>query len=361
MAKSKFSGEKLIRIQEQMDEESGFYDYFTKDYPFEVINSKYGDKDDEGKTLYVPDYQREFVWNNEKQSRFIESVLLGVPLTPFLVSEDADNRLEIIDGSQRIRTLIAFYDNTLRLRKLEKLSSFNSAKFKDLPARIQRSFENRDFKIIIVHKTNADNKEIKQDIFNRINTSGKKLTGSEIRKGSYAGNFYNMIIELKEHKKFQSICPISEQRANRGEYEEFILRFFAYKDKYLESKSDVAIFLNKYLLDMNKTDFSQEDYVNEFNKMVDFVCVNFTNGFRKKSNNNSVPRVRFEAISVGVHLALIEKSDLKDPNMEWLNSNGFKIQTTSDTSNGTNRLKDRIEFVRDGLLNRLGENRLENG
>jgi hypothetical protein len=44
-----------------------------------------------------------------------------------------------------------------------------------------------------------------------------------------------MIIELKEHKKFQSICPISEQRANRGEYEEFILRFFAYKDKYLES------------------------------------------------------------------------------------------------------------------------------
>jgi hypothetical protein len=170
-----------------------------------------------------------------------------------------------------------------------------------------------------------------------------------------------MIIELKEHKKFQSICPISEQRANRGEYEEFILRFFAYKDKYLESKSDVAIFLNEYLSDMNETDFSQEDYVNEFNKMVDFVCVNFTNGFRKESNNNSVPRVRFEAISVGVHLALIEKSDLKDPNMEWLNSNGFKIQTTSDTSNGTNRLKDRIEFVRDGLLNRLDENRLENG
>jgi hypothetical protein len=52
---------------------------------------------------------------------------------------------------------------------------------------------------------------------------------------------------------------------------------------------------------------------------------------------------------------------LKDPNMEWLNSNGFKIQTTSDTSNGTNRLKDRIEFVRDGLLNRLDKNRLENG
>lgn len=358
MAKSKFSDEELTRIQEQMDEASGFYDYFTKDYPFEVINSKYGNKDDKDKTLYVPDYQREFVWDNKKQSRFIESVLLGVPLTPFLVSEDDDSRFEIIDGSQRIRTLIAFYDNTLRLRKLEKLSRFNSAKFKDLPTRIQRSFENRDFKIIIVDEAN---KEIKQDIFNRINTSGEKLTDSEIRKGSYAGNFYDMVLKLKEHQKFKTICPISDKRVNRGEYEELILRFFAYKDKYLESKSDVAIFLNEYLSDMNETDFSQEDYVNEFDKMVDFVCVNFTNGFRKESNNSSVPRVRFEAISVGVHLALIEKSDLADPNMEWLNSNGFKIQTTSDTSNGPNRLKDRIEFVRDGLLNRLDTNRLENG
>jgi len=169
--KSKFSEEELVEIQQQIDDKTGLYDYITKDYPFEVIYSKYGEEEDLSKTLYVPSYQREFVWNNEKQSRFIESVLLGVPLTPFLVSEDENHRLEIIDGSQRIRTLIAFYDDVLRLRKLDKLDKLKGAKYKDLPKHIQRYFENRDFKIIIVDEAKSD---IKQDIFNRINTSSNR-------------------------------------------------------------------------------------------------------------------------------------------------------------------------------------------
>lgn len=355
--KSKFSNKQLVEIQEQMDTESELYDYFTKDYPFEVIDSKYGEEEDNDSTLYVPSYQREFVWDNKKQSRFIESVFLWMPLTPFLAFED-NNRLEIIDGSQRIRTLIAFHNNTLKLRNLEKLNNFNGAKFKDLPIKTQRNFENRDFRFIIVNKINDNTK---QDMFNRINTSGQQLTDSEIRKGSYAGNFYNMILELKEHVKFQSVCPISNTRVKRGEYEELILRFFTYKDRYLDSKNDVAIFLNEYLANMNKTDFVQDDYVNAFNKMVNFVDKEFPNGFRKDKRNQSIPRVRFEAISVGVYLALAENSNLSNPDMQWLNSEGFKIQTTSDTSNGPNRLKGRIEFVRDGLLGKLYKDRLANG
>ena len=356
--KSKFNDEELKAIQEQINSKSGLYDYMTKDYPFEVIYSKYGEEDNLDKTLYVPSYQREFVWNNEKRSRFIESVLLGVPLTPFLVSEDEDGRLEIIDGSQRIRTLISFYDNVLRLRKLEKLDKLNSAKFKDMPAKIQRYFENRDFKIIIVDEANA---EIKQDIFNRINTSSEKLTDSEIRKGAYSGSFYDMILELRDYKNFKEVCPISEAKKNRGEYEELILRFFAYKDRYKDFKHDVAIFLNEYLADMNEREFIKDDYINDFNKMVQFVNRYFPHGFRKNETNQSIARVRFEAISVGVFLALQENPSLENPNMEWLNSEGFKIQTTSDASNNPNRLQNRIEFVRDGLLGKLDKDRLING
>jgi len=356
--KSKFSDEELIAIQEQVDRETGLYDYITKDYPFEVIYSKYGEEENLEKTLYVPSYQREFVWNNEKRSRFIESVLLGVPLTPFLVSEDENGRLEIIDGSQRIRTLISFYDNVLRLRKLKKLDKLNSAKFKDIPKKIQRYFENRDFKIIIVDEANA---EIKQDIFNRVNTSSEKLTDSEIRKGAYSGTFYDMILELKDDENFKQVCPVSSQKESRGEYEELILRFFAYKDRYKEFKHDVAIFLNEYLADMNETEFIKNDYIDEFNKMVQFVNTNFPYGFRKDEANQSVARVRFEAISVGVFLALQENPSLESPDMEWLNSEGFKIQTTSDASNNPNRLQNRIEFVRDGLLGNLDEDEFING
>jgi len=356
--KSKFSDEKLMTIQEQINSKSGLYDYITKDYPFEVIHSKYGKEDNLDKTLYVPSYQRNYVWNNEKKSRFIESVLLGVPLTPFLVSKDENQRLEIIDGSQRIRTLISFYNNELRLSKLKKLDELNSAKFKDIPKNTQGYFKNRDFKIIIVDEANA---EIKQDIFNRVNTSSEKLTDSEIRKGAYSGNFYDMILELKDDENFKKVCPVSDAKENRGEYEELILRFFAYKDQYKEFKHDVAIFLNEYLADMNETEFIKDDYINEFNKMVQFVDTYFPYGFRKDEKNQSIARVRFEAISVGVFLALQKKSTLENPNMEWLDSEGFKIQTTSDASNNPNRLQNRIEFVRDGLLGNLDEDKLING
>jgi len=360
MTKSKFTSEELVSIQEQINLKSSLYDYMSKDYPFEVLYSKYGEEDDIDATLYVPAYQREFVWDVKKQSRFIESVLLGVPLTPFLVSEDEENRLEIIDGSQRIRTLIAFHENKLRLRGLEKLDKANSSKFKDLPRKAQNYYKNRDFKLII---TDESEMQIKQDIFNRINTSSEKLSDSEIRKGSYAGSFYDMILELKpdEEELFRKVCPVSKKSEKRGEYEELILRFFAYTDRYKDFKHDVAIFLNDYLDDMNESNYNKEEYLDSFKSMVNFVKKYFSLGFRKHVGNEAIPRVRFEAISVGVYLAIKEDSNLNNPNMDWLKSEGFKVHTTSDSSNNPGKLKGRIEFVRDGLLGRLNHEKLANG
>ena len=349
MAKSKFSQEELDNIQKQILEKSIPYDYRTRDYPFEVICKKYGDEDDLSSTLYIPSYQREFVWKPDRQSKFIESVLLGVPLTPFLVSEDKEGRLEIIDGSQRIRTLIAFSENRLKLRELKILDKLNDAKFEDLPRYWQNRILNRDFKFIVV----SDKAEIsvRQDIFNRINTTSEKLSDSEMRKGSYSGTFYNLILELRQNTDFRAICPVTKGKEKRGEYEELILRFFAYIDRYLEFKHDVAAFLDDYLDDMNNMPFEKEYYLTSFNNMVGFIKTYFPIGFRKEKKSNSTPRVRFEAIAVGVHLALKAKPDLVPQYMEWLSSKEFAEQTTSDASNNPNRLKNRVEFVRDCLLN----------
>ena len=358
MAKSKFTEEKIETIINQVKEKSTLYNYRTKDYPFEVICSKFGEEEDLSSTLYVPDYQREFVWKPDRQSKFIESVLLGVPLTPFLVSEDEDSRLEIIDGSQRIRTLIAFYENKLRLRQLEKLTEINTAKFKDLPRHLQNYIKNRDFRVIVVDNAEI---EIRQDIFERINTTSEKLTDAEIRKGSYSGKFYDLVLELRENEEFRSICPISKAKEKRGEYEELILRYFAYIGRYKEFKHDVAIFLNDYLEEMNETDFDKEQYQKAFYIMVDFIKNSFPFGFRKEEHFKSTPRVRFEAIAVGTYLVIKENPDLQNPNLEWLESKGFKKQTTSDSSNNPDRLKNRVEFVRDGLLGKLDNDRLQNG
>lgn len=359
MATKKFSEEQIEEILKQVKEKSTLYYYRTTDYPFEVLCSKYGEEKDLNSTLYVPDYQRKFIWKPDRRSKFIESVLLGVPLTPFLVSEnDKDSRLEIIDGSQRIRTLIAFFENKLQLRKLEKLTELNTAKFKDLPLYLQNKIKHKDFRVIIV--SNAEI-EIRQDIFARINTTSEKLKDAEIRKGSYSGKFYFLVLELKENEDFRAICPISKEKEKRGEYEELILRFFAYIDKYKEFKHDVAIFLNDYLEEMNETDFDKNQYQGSFYNMVNFIKNNFPIGFRKEERSKSTPRVRFEAIAVGTYLAIKENPDLKNPDFNWLKSKGFKKQTTSDASNNPDRLKNRVEFVRDGLLGKLDNDRLQNG
>ena len=72
--------------------------------------------------------------------------------------------------------------------------------------------------------------------------------------------------------------------------------------------------------------------------------------FARAGRENATPRVRFEALSVGIYLALQQKPDLSPNNFDWLESNEFKDLTTSDASNNQGRLKARIEFVRDCLL-----------
>jgi hypothetical protein len=348
MTRSKFSDEELQAIESQVNQMSISYDYKTKDYPFEVIVTKFGDENDPLATLYVPEYQRQFIWEPKRQSRFIESVLLGVPLTPFLVSEDDNNRLEIIDGSQRIRTLIAFSEDKLRLRNLEKLDKINGAKFKDLPRKLQNNINNRDFKVIVVSEKADEN--VRKDIFGRINTSSADLTDSELRKGAYSGDFYQMILELKNNSVFKEVCPVSKVKEKRGEYEELILRFFTYTDQYLEFKHDVAVFLNSYLDDKNDNGFNNIEYSDRFIRMLTFVNTYFPIGFRKEPNSNSTPRVRFEAIAVGVHLALEINPNVVPSYMSWLDSEEFKTHTTSDSSNNKFKLKDRVEFVRDCIL-----------
>jgi hypothetical protein len=156
------------------------------------------------------------------------------------------------------------------------------------------------------------------------------------------------------------LCPISATTKQRGEAEELVLRFFAYSDEYLRFKHDVFPFLDRYVKRMN-AEFYEPAYESRYQRMLNFVGKNFPYGFRKKLGDNTTPRVRFEAISVGVHLALEESPDLAIENVNWLESTEFKALTTSDGSNNSGRLKGRIEFVRDCLLGKIEQQDLNYG
>lgn len=317
-------------------------EYDTKDYTLELLLDKFNKGD-----FFIPEYQRQFVWKPKNKTLFIESVLLGLPIPFMFFAGCDDGRLEIIDGAQRIQTIQEFVSGKLKLSKLPKLKLLEGFRFSDLSSATQRKFLNRTFRVVVLdEKTTSD---VRQDLFNRINTSGVKATDSEIRRGSYPGPLTTFIEKCCKNTDFISLCPISRGKAVRQERFELILRFFAYLYNYEEFVHDVYQFLDEFL-SKNLNSFDEEKYEKDFLNMLAFVKQNFANGFAKSKNSTSTPRVRFEAIAVGVALAINECPNLCVSNVDWLTSEEFQEHTTSDASNNQGKLKARIEFVRDKLL-----------
>lgn len=333
-------------------------DYDTKEYPVEVLVLKYRDGlDEDTNELYIPDYQRDMIWEETRQSKFIESIFLGLPIPYIFVADlrpkqedDEDDlaRLEIVDGTQRIRTLDRFINNELKLCGLEKLKNLNNFKFSDLPMARRRRFNRATIRMIVL--TEKADEETRRDMFERINTGSVQLNEMEKRRGISPGPFVKLLEELAKTPKFIELCPISEALVRKREPEEFVLRFFAYLNNYRNFERQVNVFLNEYLEKHNHDGIDQDGMRSEFHKMLDFVDKYFPNGFSKSKGHVRTPRIRFEAISVGVALALREKSDLEPKSMAWLDSPAFKEYTTSDASNSKPKVIRRIEYVRDKIL-----------
>ena len=337
-----FTLEQKQAADAQIKESQKQIDYDTKDFTIELLISKFNKGD-----FFIPSYQRRFVWKEKNKNLFLESIFLGLPIPFMFLADCSDGRQEIIDGAQRMQTIVEFYNNKLRLSGMEKLTALNGFSFTDLSEAQQRKFLNKSLRIIVLEEDTPT--ASRQDLFYRINTTGMKANDSEIRRGSYPGPFTTFIENCSKDKTFVNLSPMSGDRADRYQRFEFVLRFFAYLNEYEKFGHDVNEFLNDYLI-RNLVTFDQEKFQLEFDRMVRFVQKTFPFGFAKTENAKATPRVRFEALAVGVALALREKPDLSVINIDWINSDEFKEYTTSDASNNEGKLKLRVEYVRDKLL-----------
>lgn len=353
------NGQAVI-VDQQIEELQKITDYEIKEWPIGVLVEKFtnGRETDESE-IFIPDYQREMVWTPKQQSRFIESILIKLPV-PFIFAADVgqgdrEGALEIIDGSQRIRTLDNFLSDKLQLVGLKKLTHAVGMRFSDLSKPRQMRFKRTTIRVIEL--TEKADEEARREMFDRLNSGGTKLTYMEVRRGVDDGPFMKFITECAANEQFKAIVTLSDRNAKRKEYEEIVLRYFAYLNNYLGFQKSVDDFLTKFLKSKN-ADFSdkgKKDMQDEFIRMLDFVSKYFPNGF-KRVGYNTVPRIRFEAIAVGVSLALREKPDLQPEDVSlWLDSKEFIKHTRSDASNSRPKLINRIHYVRDNLLGKAFE------
>jgi len=347
---------KVDAAEAEIRDKQQLVNYDTKQYPVEILVHKYMEgKDDDTNELFIPDYQSDMVWDEARQSKFIESIILGLPIPSIFVAEiyDEENdesRLEIIDGTQRIRTLTRFINNELTLTDLKKIQSLNGFKFADLPLARQRRFNRTTLRMIQL--TEGTNEEVRRDIFERINTGSVDLNEMEKRRGILPGQFLELIEELSKNDKFRQLCAFSEFTIHSREPQEFVLRFFAFLNNYQKFNTNVNIFLDEYLKQVNEDPkFDREKMRAEFESMLNFVEKYFHQGFRQGKNGaRTTTRIKFESLAVGVALALRKTSNLEPKSTELLASPEFKDYTKSDASSSKNKVALRIEYVRDRLL-----------
>lgn len=336
------------KAEEQIIEKQKIVDFDIKEFTIELLISKYltGIETDDN-DIFIPTYQRNFVWGNDRQSKFIESVLLGLPI-PYIFSADTEGRLEIVDGSQRLRTLVAFYSNRLVLKNLEILTSLNGFKYQDLIKSRQRKFLNSTIRMIAL--SDKSDEDVRFMMFERINTGSEVLKDMEKRKGIFGGKFMDFVYnECSKHPLFIRNTRFTDRLEKRGEPQELIIRFFAYSDNYKSVKTGVNEFLNDFVDSKNKS-FDKTRYTHEFDTMLKFVDKYLPEGFIKSKSSNKTPRVRFDAISVGVNLALRENPKLKPHDVTWLKSREFNEIITKGGQNAPTAIKERIEFVFNKLI-----------
>lgn len=352
---ARMSRGEVDRSSEQIGQKRKDIKYDTRDYVVEYLVDKFRNEQ-----FYIPsEYQRNFVWNEHDKCFFVESLLMGLPI-PFMFFADTDDgRIEIVDGAQRTQTLAQFVENELELNNLRVLTESNGFRFRDLELAIQRRFLNINVRVVFLEEGTTI--ETRQEIFKRINKGGLGILPAEARRGALDGPFNEFLEDCTRNDLFNRLAPRTDKTERRFEGLELVARFFAYLNNYengYESYTgQVQQYIDEYVeqeterFQAGDTEQLVSEYATVFNSMLEFAQELLGNlGFRKKVSSKSTPRARFEALSIGIALALRENPSLKASDPDWLNSEDFNIHTKSDAANNKSRLIGRIDYVKDQLL-----------
>ncbi|MBI1793783.1 MAG: DUF262 domain-containing protein [Chloroflexi bacterium] len=281
---------------------------YGADYPVDSLVNRLRDN-----KIRVPSFQRGYVWSEKQASRFIESLLLGLPVPGIFLSKDTDSAdLLVIDGQQRLKSLQFFYEGHIgeKVFKLKDVQErFVGKTYKGLEADDRQRLDDS-----IIHATVVKQDEPSEDhssiylVFERLNTGGLQLQPQEIRSAIYIGEFAELIKKLNDYPKWRNVYG---NKSTRLKDQEFILRFLSmyfYRDQY---EKPLKGFMNKYMAkNKNLKLHSEEILTDVFTKTIDYIDdVLGKKAFRPfRAMNASI----YDSVMVGIAERLFRKSKLPD-------------------------------------------------
>lgn len=304
--------------------------------------------------IYIPPFQRNFVWKLPESSRFIESLLLGLPVPGIFLAQDPDtNKMLVIDGQQRLLSLKFFFDGffnpkedaaTKRVFKLKKVQElYENLTYENLHEKDRINLENSVIHATVVKQdTPADDDTSIYHIFERLNSGGRKLTPQEIRTAVYHGKFINLVSDLNNYQAWRDIFGPPNDRMRDHE---LIIRFFAMLEESEKYKKPMINFLNVYLKNNRNLDDEKAQILSKLFKKVIDIFKNSIDGkiFRPARALNVA---LYEAAMVGLatriqHNKSTEKWTINRCYGMLIEDDEFKnliSQSTTDQSNVTDRI-----------------------
>lgn len=228
-----------------------------KDYSFNELLSMH----EEGELVINPEYQRLFRWPEEKESRFIESLILELPLPPIFVIEVEDGKYELIDGLQRISTYFHFrgkldaphrdikVGDKLRLAECDIVSALNGFTYEELPRALEIKLKRHSVRVEVIRK--ESDARLRYHMFKRLNTGGALLSEQEIRNCTIRllnNTFNEFIIACSRNTDFiECISSVGTEQIDKKFDQELVLRFFAFKNWKDHYTHEIGSFLTEYL------------------------------------------------------------------------------------------------------------------
>ena len=193
-----------------------------------------------------PDFQRDFIWDQVKQSRLIESVVMRIPLPVFYLAEDDREHLVVVDGLQRLTTFQRYINNEFSLR-LKDQPELNNKKFEDLPPKLQNRIEDCNLILYVIDARVSE--QARLDIFERVN-GGVPLSRQQMRNCLYMGDVTRFLKNEARTKVFLNATGRSLHTKKMRD-REFVNRFCAFQVLELETYRDMDKFLADCLRNMN--------------------------------------------------------------------------------------------------------------
>lgn len=292
------------------------------DLSFRELISMYDENE-----LLKPELQRKYVWDRNEASRFVESLLMGLPVPSIFLAKSGSSKL-IVDGYQRIMTVYDYVKGVhsgdgkiFRLSNTERINiRWRNKAFAELSLDDQRKIKSTTIHAIIFEQKKPENDDTSLfQVFERINTSGKTLTAQEIRNCVYQGSFNKLLFELNDNKKWRALYG-SQNTDSRMRDIECVLRFFVMKSDIIQNSGSKQISLKKSLNDFmhinqnadeNHIQEMRNDFINTMDRIYDSIGVNAFRNYKIGKYSKKFNPALYDAVSLATFYSSTSSNETK--------------------------------------------------